>query len=157
MWFLLLSENVSIFHKCAIAYSSFLVKQHSPPAIYLSSEFRNTISSLISAWSFDLYWPCKDYIYFNVCKIDFIIWHRNEGLLCYTSVNTMLTSKQCVLTTYSNFETHIMPLLQVYIGAWAKIETVIENQVCKIVIIVFKNFPCTYCLLQGNCAICTKF
>ena len=50
-----------------------------------------------------------------------------------------------------------MPLLQVYIGVWAKIEIVIENQVCKIVIIVFKNFPCTYCLLQGNCAICTKF
>jgi len=42
----------------------------------------------------------------------------------------VLTSKPCVLTTYLNLET--LHLLQVYLGAWAKIEIVIENNVCWI-------------------------
>ena len=50
--------------------------------------------------------------------------------------------------------------LYFYLGAWVKIETVIENHVLKllfIVTIVFKPYPRTYCLMQGSCLMCSKF
>jgi len=47
------------------------------------------------------------------------------------------------------FRNTISHLLQLYIGAWAKIYIIIEIMPVKLlvsVIIVFKCYPCTYCL-----------
>ena len=38
---------------------------------------------------------------------------------------------------FSNTKSH---LLQVYLGAWAKIETVIENQICQVVGYCYHSF-----------------
>jgi len=57
---------------------------------------------------------------------------------------------------FRNTKSH---LLQVYLGAWVKIEIVIENHVKLLVIVIidFKRYPSTYCLMQGRCFICNNF
>jgi len=49
-------------------------------------------------------------------------------------LHKVLTSKQCVLTTYSNLETQTRIYCMSYLGAWVKIEIVIENHVFYIVV-----------------------
>ena len=39
---------------------------------------------------------------------------------------------------------------------WAEIETVTEIHV-KLLVIVFKRYPSTYCLVQFSCFICSNF
>ena len=51
---------------------------------------------------------------------------------------------------FRNTKSH---LLQVYIGAWVKIDIAIESmsvQLLVIVLIVFKRYPSTYCLQEGS-------
>jgi len=59
----------------------------------------------------------------------------------------------------SNFEVKCSNL-QVYLGhAWVKIDIVIENHSVKLLVIViidFKSYPSTYCLMQGSCFICSN-
>ena len=68
----------------------------------------------------------------HVCNIEFISLLRNEGILWYTRFyRNVLTSKRCVLTTYSNSETRTRNSYCKSIGAWAKIEIIFANQVCE--------------------------
>ena len=56
-----------------------------------------------------------------------------------------------------NMKSH---LLQVYLSTRAQIEIDIENMPVKLlvtVIIVFKCYPSTYCLMQGSYFICSDF
>jgi len=51
-------------------------------------------------------------------------------------------------------------LLQVYLGGWAKIETVIENHVCLIVVHCYYSFQALskyICLMRGSCLVCINF
>jgi len=48
--------------------------------------------------------------------------------------------KQCINIELRNTKSH---LLQVYLGAWAKIETVIEAHVCSLVSVIIVSYPST--------------
>ena len=68
----------------------------------------------------------------HVCYIEFIRLLRNEGILRYSRFyRNVLTTKRCVLTTYSNSETRTRNSYCKSIGAWAKIEIIFANQVCE--------------------------
>ena len=56
----------------------------------------------------------------------------------------MMCPNYMYILEFRNTNSH---LLQVYLGAWAKIETVIKIKVLVIVIMVFKRYPSTYCLI----------
>jgi len=68
-----------------------------------------------------------------MCKLEFIIWQRNESLLCYTSFKARYSHKQewsFIHTRIWNTNSH---LLQVYLGGLAKIETVIKIKSVKFI------------------------
>ena len=76
-------------------------------------------------------------------KVNYVTHVYTQGI----NINTMCPKYIQSRSTKSH-------LLQVYPGALANIETVIEYHVCTI---AFKRYPCTYYLIQGSCAMCSKF
>ena len=73
----------------------------------------------------------------------------------------VLTSKQYVLTTYSNSEArnHIyIARLSRRVGQDRKCHRKVCLLNCwSLPCIIVKRYPSTYCLMQGSCAICSSF
>ena len=88
-----------------------------------------------------------------------IVYYVTQVLKQGTCVNIKTMCPNKYRLTYSNLETQNRHLLQVYLGLiLQELSLKIKSFKLKvIVIVVFKRYPSTCCLMQDSCAICSNF